>query len=298
MVERTLSWCLQQWRSFALLVRNWFSSFRDDLREEVYLEKINKHRSKLPWTIRVPGTRSRKDAEEIYFRTTFTLLAKMAKADGSVSRAEVFAVEDFLDRELVTSAKQHKYALRIFNEARYSTETFEDCVLKYYSMFQAQPEMLENMMDVLLSVAYADAQVSSLEKECIETTRRIFCLSDPDFHRIFSRHVDLKRLQEELDALRTLRGEKIRDHDEREAQGEKPKMSVNSDLDRACAILGVQISEAEQSIKKKYRRLVMEFHPDRLSSKGVPKEFLKIAEKRFREIQDAYEKVRKSRGLS
>ena len=50
-------------------------------------------------------------------------------------------------------------------------------------------------------------------------------------------------------------------------------------------------------IKAAYKKLVKEFHPDVIISKGLPEEFTEFATKRFREIQGAYEVIRKDRGF-
>jgi DnaJ like chaperone protein len=55
---------------------------------------------------------------------------------------------------------------------------------------------------------------------------------------------------------------------------------------------------SDEEIKKHYRTLVKEFHPDRIAAKGLPDEFTDFAESKFREIQEAYEAVKKARGIS
>jgi DnaJ like chaperone protein len=57
-----------------------------------------------------------------------------------------------------------------------------------------------------------------------------------------------------------------------------------------------QSSDAE--IKKRYRELVQAYHPDKISSKGLPDEFVQLAHEKFREIQSAYEEIKKERGIA
>ena len=67
---------------------------------------------------------------------------------------------------------------------------------------------------------------------------------------------------------------------------------------KSYAILGVKPEDSDENIKSRYRKLVMEYHPDRIVSKGLPEEFTKFAQEKFREIQDAYDEIKKERGIN
>ena len=61
-------------------------------------------------------------------------------------------------------------------------------------------------------------------------------------------------------------------------------------------VLGVDRSAADQEIKKAYRRIAMKYHPDRIQSQGLPPELLSAAEEKFKEIQDAFDRIERARG--
>lgn len=63
------------------------------------------------------------------------------------------------------------------------------------------------------------------------------------------------------------------------------------------AILGCSKDDPDDRIKKQYRTLAFEYHPDKIASKGLPEEFIQLANDKFREIQEAYDAVKKERGL-
>ena len=65
------------------------------------------------------------------------------------------------------------------------------------------------------------------------------------------------------------------------------------DINRYYAILGAKPDDDMRDIKKKYRKLAMEFHPDRVQSKGVSPEFAAASEDKFKEIQNAFDLVEK-----
>jgi DnaJ like chaperone protein len=63
------------------------------------------------------------------------------------------------------------------------------------------------------------------------------------------------------------------------------------------ATLGCDESDSDEHIKSQYRKLVLDYHPDKIASKGLPEAFTQFANDKFREIQDAYEQVKKVRNL-
>ena len=68
--------------------------------------------------------------------------------------------------------------------------------------------------------------------------------------------------------------------------------------DAFYAILGCDRLDTDEFVKSQYRKLVSEYHPDKIASKGLPEEFSKFAADKFREIQEAYDMVKKERGMT
>jgi DnaJ like chaperone protein len=67
-------------------------------------------------------------------------------------------------------------------------------------------------------------------------------------------------------------------------------------LDAHYETLGCQKGDSIQAVKKKYRKLAMEYHPDRIQSQGLPPELAAAAESKFKDIQNAYDEVEKHAG--
>ena len=73
------------------------------------------------------------------------------------------------------------------------------------------------------------------------------------------------------------------------------KLYIN--IKDAYKVLGVQNDASDAEVKKAYRRLMSQHHPDKLVSKGLPDEMIRIATDRTHEIRKAYENIRSNRGL-
>ena len=83
-----------------------------------------------------------------------------------------------------------------------------------------------------------------------------------------------------------------------EEQYKKLKSRYVQDSEKYYAILGCDSSDSNEHIKSQYRKLVLDYHPDKIASKGLPEEFTKFANDKFREIQEAYEFIKKERNLN
>ena len=221
-----------------------------DKANQVYLEDGSRPRPTLSPT---------EGAQMTFFVATFSMLAKIARADGRVTRDEIAAIETFMQNELRLGFQSRQVAIRIFEAALEAPDAFEDYARQFYGAFHTNPPLLEFMLDILMRVALADGRLSPEEEKLIQSAARIFGFSDQHFHNLRSRY----------------RGTD----------------------DSAYHILGLGPDASNEEIKHRYRTLVKEYHPDRIAAKGLPEEFTRFAQDKFREIQTAYESIQKDRGL-
>ena len=196
-------------------------------------------------------------AQAMYFTSVFSMLAKMARADGRVTQEEIDLTTDFMRRDLGLDSQSEKVAINIFRAAKDSPSTFQQFAHQFYGIFRADKEMLYSMLDLLHRLAMADGRMTDGERHLLKEAADIFGLSDEE-----ARHVV---------------GDAI-------SPGDEP-----------YAVLGVSPNASMDEVKKRYRKLVTEFHPDKVMAKGMPEEFVQYAETRFREIQEAYESIRRTR---
>lgn len=196
----------------------------------------------------------------IFFVAAFSMLAKLAGADGRISEEEIRSIEEFMDRDLRLDREGRDAAIRIFQSAKDSPQTFQAFASQFYQQFHDKPQLLEMMIDILLRVSVADGALSREEEELILSAVNIFRFSDSAFHKIKSKYVD--------------------------------------DRDKWYAVLGCERNDSVEVIKKQYRKLVHEYHPDKIAAKGLPDEFIQLASEKFREIQEAYDIIKKERGFS
>ncbi len=199
------------------------------------------------------------EAQFTFFVATFSMLAKLAKADGRISKDEIDSINRFMLGDLNLNPQSRMVAMNIFNAAVNSREGFDDFAAQFYRQFHGQPQILELLIDILLRVSVADGQMSASEENLILSAVRIFNFSDQAYQTLKSRYVQA--------------------------------------FDKYYTILQSTKQDTDDHIKKQYRKLVMDYHPDKIISKGLPEEFNQLAHEKFREIQEAYEIIRKERDI-
>ncbi len=195
-----------------------------------------------------------------FFVAAFSMIAKLAKADGRVSEEEIVAVENFMVHDLNLDPASRRLAMNIFHAAIESQDNFNDFAAQFYSLFRNQYQMLDLMIDILLRVSVADGTLSQSEEKLILSAVRIFNFSDEKYNKLKSKYI--------------------------------------KDFEKYYAILECNSNDSNEHIKKQYRKLVSEYHPDKIASKGLPEEFTKFANDKFREIKEAYDMIKKERGIA
>ncbi|MDX1380596.1 MAG: DnaJ domain-containing protein [Xanthomonadales bacterium] len=68
-------------------------------------------------------------------------------------------------------------------------------------------------------------------------------------------------------------------------------------LDQAYAQLGLTRQATDADVKRAYRKLVSQYHPDKLVARGLPEEMMEVAKTRVREINTAYDRIKAARGF-
>lgn len=178
------------------------------------------------------------------------LSAKMAKADGLVTRDEVTAF-----REVFRIAKEDEAgAARVFNMARQDVAGFEEYAFRIKSMFGEQSGTYCDLMDGLFHIAMADGTYHPAEDAFLQRVSEIFGIPSSEFKGLRMRFVP---------------------------DAEPDPYSV----------LGVTPDMPLTEIRKAWRQLVRESHPDVMFARGVPEEAVKLSERRLIDINKAWEEI-------
>ncbi len=182
--------------------------------------------------------------------------AKMAKADGHVSKDEIIAFREVFK---VAEADRKNVAL-LFNLAKQDVAGYDAYANQLAQTFRENPQLLRDVLEGLFHIAMADEVLHPAEEQFLFDVAQRFGIDKNQFRNIKSRYV------------------------------------VSNDQD-PYNILEISHDVSDEKLKRHYRALVVEHHPDRLVARGVPVEFIDIANKRLAVINAAYEDIKRERGL-
>lgn len=204
------------------------------------------------------AARNGREQDEVAFTIgVIALAAKLAKADGTVSRDEI----DAFKRVFPIPREEEANVGHLFNLAKQDVAGFDSYAKQLASLFRARPGVLEDLLDSLFMIAKADDSLHPGELEFLRHVADIFGFSHGQFERIRASH-------------------------------------FGPDREDPYVILGLSRSASNEDLKREYHRLMKENHPDSLIARGVPAEFVRLANEKVAAINGAYEMIKKERGLS
>ncbi len=194
------------------------------------------------------------DKQVVFTLAVIVLSAKMAKADGKVTRDEVDAFKHIFN----IPAHEMAGIGEIFNEARKDSKGFEPYAEQIGALFAHDRAVLEELLGGLFHIAMADGVMHPNELEFLQNVAAIFGFSGRDFERIRTGFM---------------------------GGGEND----------AYEILGLKRDASDAEVKKTYRKLILENHPDKLMAQGLPQEFIDLANEKMSAINAAYDTIKKQR---
>lgn len=212
-----------------------------------------------------PGAQERVQAA--FFTATFAVLGHIAKADGRVTRDEISLASRLMDN-LQLDAAQRRVAQALFNEGKRAAFDLEAVLAQFRAECHGRRTLVQMFVEIQIQAALADGRMAPEESEVLRRVAPALGL----------RRADLERL------IRQIRGA-----DSYHAHGDRVS------LRDAHRILGVAENAPLPEVRKAYRRLISQHHPDKLVSKGLPEEMVKLANEKTREIRAAWEKIQAAR---
>ena len=206
-----------------------------------------------------------------FIETTFAVMGALCKADGVVTRDEIQVVEQVLAR-LLLSPEQKEAAKAAFNRGKAPDFDLDAAVGSFAQSVPRGGILFQLFLELQLVAVAADGQVHPAERAMLVRVARGLGLSEYDVARLEA-------------LLRAAAG------GEATFSGSQPEQR----LDDAYAALGVTREASEAEIKRAYRKMMSENHPDRIAAKGLPESMREIAEERARKINAAYDLVKQAR---
>ncbi len=225
-----------------------------------------------------------------FFYAVFAVMGHLAKADGRVSEGEIALAESVMSR-LQLSPEQRRLAIGHFNEGKAPDFPLDQVIDALRRDWQGRSLPLRLFLDIQFQMAYADGALGAEQTRLLLHMARRLGLSEALF-RGLDEVARAKRAQGRAGARAGVPPGGA-DAGWRPRGGPRPGPARRpmDALATAYAVLGVPRTASETEVKRAYRRLLSQHHPDKLVSRGLPPDMLKLADAKTHEIRQAYETI-------
>ena len=211
--------------------------------------------------------------QKLFFDATFSVMGHMAKAKGQVTQTDIQVANAYMD-QMRLQGDARVQAQQAFAVGKETGFPLEATLSEFAQMVRGDRNVLQMFLGIQVQVAYSDGTVDEKEKAILYTIAQ----------QLGFTRFELDRLLQMIEGQQHFH------------QGQQQQQQQASS-DDAYKILGVDESATDKEVKRAYRKLMSQNHPDKLASKGLPEEMMNLAKEKAQDIQKAYETLRKARGF-
>lgn len=207
--------------------------------------------------------------QAVFVETVFVLMGKLAKADGRISEHEIAHVEQFI-QSLGMSAEHRQSAIALFKRGAAPDFDFAPTVRRFMSVCGHTHNLRQMLLVYLIVMALSDGRIDQSEERVLTDIALQLGFDQAAFRHM----LDMILNQSHFSA---------------------GQAAPSSTLDDAYKALGVNKNSSDQEVKRAYRKLMSQYHPDKLMGQGVPEDMIKVATAQAQEVQLAYDVITRSR---
>lgn len=205
---------------------------------------------------------------QTFFEATFQIMGHIAKADGHISEQELDASRHIMQRMGLNEA-QRKQAMLLFTQGKQADFNLDATLTKLSQVCRRNIIFLQMFADVQMQAIKLSGGINNEKQKLLNSI----------LQRLGYVPFDFSSFQQ----------------GQQRQQYYQP--SSRDKLTEAYQLLGVTTSTPDAEIKRIYRRLMSQHHPDKLVAKGLPEEMMKLATEKAQNIQLAYDTIRQARGF-
>ncbi|NVJ51530.1 MAG: co-chaperone DjlA [Gammaproteobacteria bacterium] len=208
-----------------------------------------------------------------FFSATFVLMGRLAKADGRVSESEIHHAEQIM-AYLRLNNTMRQQAIGYFNLGKGDNDNWRSELEQFAKLTQTRRELRQMMLEMLIQASFADGDIHPTERQVLLEVGRAFNYQP----LVIERLIMMVRAQQSF-------------HSGRQQHAHGGAESRADQLAQAYQVLDVKPEASLPEVKKAYRKLMAQHHPDKLVAKGLPPEMIKVATEKTQEIKAAYETI-------
>ncbi len=210
--------------------------------------------------------------QTVFLETVFILMGKLAKADGRISQDEISHVETFMQK-LGMTPEHRQLAIALFKQGATTDYDISPKLDEFKTVCGHTHSLKQMLLVYLVVMAISDGRLDSAEESLLRAIAIQLGYDEPTFRHLLEMILNQSHF----------------------AGGQ---VTTADALEDAYKALGVTKDSSDQEIKRAYRKLMSQYHPDKLMGQGVPEDMIKMATAQAQEIQTAYDLIKKSRNMT
>lgn len=235
-----------------------------------------------------------------FFKATFSVMGHIAKSDGRVTEAEIRAARGIMNRmELPEEMRQS--AIQLFNAGKEPDFPLESALAQFRSECFGRRFLFNVFIEIQLEAALSDGLLQRNEELLLLRVCDALGISRTEFYLLKSRMEAERRFSrgESWQNQQRGQGQQRQGHGYGRSGDRRGAGPANREpsLADAYAVLGLQPTAGKAEVKRAYRKLMSQHHPDKLVASGVPEEMVRIATEKTQQVQKAYEIIAKARNF-
>lgn len=226
--------------------------------------------------------------QSLFMQTTFAVLGHIAKAKGRVTEDDIHLARTLMSRMKLDNAHQ-QLAQQAFNHGKNADFPLKQVLKEFREACGQRGDLLRFFVEVQMQAALQDGSIDQNEQRILYTIAESLGMSRMQFEQMMAMMAAAQRFRSGY----YQQGGYQQQGQYQDNQSYSPSAPS---LDDAYKVLGVSASDEQNTVKRAYRKLMNEHHPDKLVAKGLPPEMMEVAKEKAQQIQAAYDLICKSKG--
>ena len=235
--------------------------------------------------------------QSLFMQTTFAVLGHISKAKGRVTEGDIQ-----LARNLMASMKldvnQQQLAQQAFTLGKETDFPLRKVIQEFREACGQRNDLLRFFVEVQMQAALQDGSLDQKEQQILFTIAEILGMSRFQFEQMIAMVAAAQQFRSGYYGQRTYQQGNSQQDNYQQGYGryQQSQSSSGPTLEDAYKVLGVTASDEQNTVKRAYRKLMNEHHPDKLVAKGLPPEMMEVAKEKAQQIQAAYDLICKTKG--
>ena len=225
---------------------------------------------------------NQRERQSLFFATTFEVMGHLNKSKGHVTQADIQVASLFMVR-MNMHGDSRAAAQQAFRVGKADNYPLREKMRQFRSVCFGRFDLIRMFLEIQIQAAFADGSLHPNEREVLY---------------VIAEELGISRMQFDQFLRMMQGGAHFGDgYQQQQSGGGWQQAQRGPTLEDACNVLGVKPDADATTIKRAYRKLMSEHHPDKLVAKGLPPEMMEMAKQKAQEIQKAYELIKEAKGF-